>query len=474
MCLNRTLPASVAIGHTLDPLSTAASAELIRAAAPSASAEWIAECVRAGTGSPLLLHALLEDVGNDHASPLPELSAALYPGAYPGAVDWWLNSAGSVTRQVARALAVAEQDGLRKPVEELSRFIATACGTDPARTLGWLTAMKRLGVLHEAEPGALAYTHPLLRDAVLGDWPTEHREAISRSFAETMLSNGDHAETVARQLLRSRPGGRTWALRSLEDAASTAAGGDRPEAAIRYLRRALAESDAAAPPHRPLHQLGTMEYRHGNGSTGVQQLHEALLIAAGPRARARTAIALGTALTERGDFQDAIGLLRATKQDLSGDPAATWSIDAAALLLAERSQGVRLPGQRQPLTGTARSSLASVSADRALLVRHDVLAGEVAAQRAMALVRSSLSEPSDDLSEPFLLSSAASVALWADGTQEAEGLAERGLEEPSWTRLHPVGHSLHAVRTEIALVRGDYKAALSASKPRGRPTGAFR
>ncbi|MGX1249611.1 hypothetical protein RKD48_002122 [Streptomyces ambofaciens] len=217
-----------------------------------------------------------------------------------------------------------------------------------------------------------------------------------------------------------------------------------------------------------------MEYRHGNGSTGVQQLHEALLIAAGPRARARTAIALGTALTERGDFQDAIGLLRATKQDLSGDPAATWSIDAAALLLAERSQGVRLPGQRQPLTGTARSSLASVSADRALLVRHDVLAGEVAAQRAMALVRSSLSEPSDDLSEPFLLSSAASVALWADGTQEAEGLAERGLEEPSWTRLHPVGHSLHAVRTEIALVRGDYKAALSASKPRGRPTGAFR
>ncbi|MEV5807202.1 AAA family ATPase [Streptomyces parvulus] len=461
MCLNRTLPASVAISHTLDPLSASASAEFVRAAAPSASPEWIAECVRAGAGNPLLLHALMEDVGNDHASPLPELSAALYPGAYPGAVDWWLNGAGAVTRQVARALAVAEQDGLRKPVKELSRFIATACGTDPARTLGWLTAMKRLGVLHETEPGSLAYAHPLLRDAVLGDWPTEHRDAISRSFAETMLSDGDHAEAIARQLLRSGPGGRGWALRALEDAASTATSGERPEAAIRYLRRALAESDAATPRYRLLHQLGTMEYRHGNGSTGVQQLHDALLIAAGPRQKARTAIALGTALTERGDFQDAIGLLRATKQDLSGDPAATWSIEAAALLLAERNQGVRSPGQRQPLAGTARSSLASVPAGRALLVRHDVLAGEIAAQRAMALVRSSLSEPADDLSEPFLLSSAASVALWADETQEAEGLAERGLGEPSWTRLHPVGHSLHAVRAEITLIRGDYKALLT-------------
>lgn len=208
--LSRALSASSAIAHTLAPLSEPASAGLVRTVIPSATTEWIAECVRACAGNPLLLHALLEDVGNCSSSHLPETSAALYPGAYPAAVDWWLSSAGEDTTQVARALAVADQDGLREPYRELVRLLTEACGTDSARTLGWLTAMTRLGMLREGADGSLRYAHPLLRDAVLGDWPTERREAVSRSFAEVMLRRGDHAEAVARQLMRSGPVGRGW------------------------------------------------------------------------------------------------------------------------------------------------------------------------------------------------------------------------------------------------------------------------
>ncbi|CAM5326742.1 AAA family ATPase OS=Streptomyces tendae OX=1932 GN=GUR47_26370 PE=4 SV=1 [Streptomyces tendae] len=69
--------------------------------------------MRAGAGSPLLLHALLDDLGGtphpDGVPPVPDSCAALYPGSYPAAVSWWLKSAGPATADVARCLAALEQ-----------------------------------------------------------------------------------------------------------------------------------------------------------------------------------------------------------------------------------------------------------------------------------------------------------------------------------------------------------------------------
>jgi DNA-binding CsgD family transcriptional regulator len=111
--LTQALSPSLVRTHTLAPLSDTAAAGLVRAAFPKASARWTAECVRAGAGSPLLLHALLDDLGGtshaDGVPPVPDTCAALYPGSYPAAVSWWLNSAGSATAEVARCLAALEQ-----------------------------------------------------------------------------------------------------------------------------------------------------------------------------------------------------------------------------------------------------------------------------------------------------------------------------------------------------------------------------
>ncbi|MFB6551506.1 AAA family ATPase [Streptomyces sp. NPDC056405] len=116
--LTQALSPSLVRTHTLAPLSDAAAAGLVRAAFPAAGPRWTAECVRAGAGSPLLLHALLDDLGGiprqdgsapDGAPPLPDTCAALYPGTYPAAVSWWLNSAGPATADVARCLAALEQ-----------------------------------------------------------------------------------------------------------------------------------------------------------------------------------------------------------------------------------------------------------------------------------------------------------------------------------------------------------------------------
>ncbi|MGC9378164.1 AAA family ATPase [Streptomyces sp. MH13] len=116
--LTQALSPSLVRTHTLAPLSDAAAADLVRAVFPTAGPRWTAQCVRAGAGSPLLLHALLDDLRGiprgdggvpGGPPPLPATSAALYPGTYPAAVSWWLNSAGPATADVARCLAALEQ-----------------------------------------------------------------------------------------------------------------------------------------------------------------------------------------------------------------------------------------------------------------------------------------------------------------------------------------------------------------------------
>ncbi len=101
--------------HTLAPLSADAATGLVRAAFPQAAPDRVADCVRAGAGNPLLLRALLHDLSSwnadDGTAPpaaLPDTCAALYPGAYPDVVSWWLAGAGGATARVARCLAVLE------------------------------------------------------------------------------------------------------------------------------------------------------------------------------------------------------------------------------------------------------------------------------------------------------------------------------------------------------------------------------
>ncbi|MGW1147820.1 AAA family ATPase, partial [Streptomyces sp. NPDC002454] len=111
--LARALSPSLVRTHALAPLGDPAAAELVRGAFPQAPPRWTRECVRAGAGSPLLLHALLDDLAGtphpDGTPPLPESCAALYPGSYPAAVSWWLGNAGPATAEVARCLAALEQ-----------------------------------------------------------------------------------------------------------------------------------------------------------------------------------------------------------------------------------------------------------------------------------------------------------------------------------------------------------------------------
>ncbi|MEU6481550.1 LuxR family transcriptional regulator [Streptomyces sp. NPDC047017] len=469
-----TLSPALVRTHTLAPLTAAAAGALVRARFPAAAPSWVDSCVRAGAGSPLLLRALLDDLGDPGRHPaVPETSAALYPGAYPAAVSWWLDSAGSGTAEVARALAVLDEGADREGAplaDDPAALLAGPAGADTARVTGWLTAMTALGMLRPGADGRPRYAHPLLRDAVLAGVPAAGRRAAHRAFAETMLHRGAPTESVARQLLGAGEVGLPWAVGVLQDAASLALRAGRPEDAVAFLRRALDEPLPAERRQRLLTELGSLECAGRESAAGIPRLTEALRLPGTPQDRVRAAVALGTALAGRGRLRAAVDVLWTMDGQLTDRPDLAATLRTASALLADQDQGVRREVYRLLRDTAERSPELLDPAARALLVRHAASAGLTSADEAMRRVRALLAEPADPLTEPFLLGTAAAVAQWADELDEADRLVDRGLTGQRPGLLHPMHEALLNTRADIAAARGVY-GRLPAEPPAVHVTG---
>ncbi|WP_405544625.1 AAA family ATPase [Streptomyces phaeochromogenes] len=480
--------------RTLAPLSAGSAAELVRSAlGRPVPAEWVDDCVRAGAGSPLLLRALLDDLGGtateDAPAALPDNCAALYPGSYAAAVSWWLDSAGPTTTEVARALAALDDDEKDDEKDEDSAsgggghgdadagLLARMAGADPARVPGWLTAMTGLGLLRPGPGGRPRYAHPLLRDAVLSSWSGALRQAAHHRAAEAMLRRGDSAEAVAGQLLRSAPVGEAWATGVLLDAADLAVRDDRSDDAVAFLRRALDEPMPDARRSVVLTELGSLEYATVRSTAGIPRLAEAMRLPGLPRDRVRAAVALGTALARQGEARTAIDVLRGLEDEhLTGHPDLVRTVQTASALLSDHDPATRREVYRWLRETAERSPRLVGTAGQALLVRYESTAGLTSAASAMRRIRALLAQPADPLAEGFLLGTAAAVAQWADQLDEAERLVRRGLAGQRPSLLHPMHLALQNVRVDIAAARGAYAELLAdpgaLSPVAGRPDPA--
>ena len=462
--------------HALAPLTADSAGDLVRTRFPAATESWVEACTRAGAASPLLLRALLDDLGASGALPaVPETSAALYPGGYAAAVSWWLDNAGAGTTEVARILAALDEEpdqenaGLTgadpgRPAEDLGRLLAELSGADPARVAGWLTAMTGLGLLRPGGNGRPRYAHPLLRDAILTGVPATRRRAVRGAAAEITLRWGAPTETVAGHLLLSDPVGEPWASCALHGAASLALRAGRAGDAVAYLRRALDEPLSAEHRQRLLTELGSLEYAGCQSSAAIPRLTEALELAGTPRDRVRAAVALGTALAGRGRTRAALEVLRTADGQLADHPDLAGTLQSASMLLSDQDKTVRREVYRWLCDAAERTPELVSPAAQALLVRYAATAGLTSADEAMRKVRVLLAEPGDPLTEPFLLGAAAAVAQWADELDEAEELVNRGLAGQLPYLLHPMHVTLLNVRADIAASRGEY-ARLSAGPP---------
>ncbi|MFD5620461.1 LuxR C-terminal-related transcriptional regulator [Streptomyces yangpuensis] len=457
--------------HTCGPLGRPAAEAMVRSVfGPDTDPAWTDGCVTASAGNPLLLSALLDDLrvvapaGGRPESALPETCADLYPGAFVAAVTWWLDSAGQETAAVARTLAEVKGCAGRADERDIPGrecLLAAVTGSGPARVLGWTTAMTRLGLLRpDPVEGDLRFAHPLLRDAVLDGWSHERREAVHRAAADFRYRRGDRAEQVAGHLLRTGPVGLPRSAGTLLDAAAEATRAGRTGDAADYLRGALDEPLTPGRRAGVLVELATLESA-SEPSGGIPRLAEALRLQELPRERVPTAVALGTALTRRGESGAALDVLRGL-DGVREDPVLATTVLAASALFAERDGG----GLRGTVGAALRAACGSGGSPpsptlQALLLRYEAAAGLVPAEEAMRTLRRLTTGVEDPLHAPYLYGAAASVAQWADALDWADRLAAAGLAGHRMSPLHPVHDLLLRVRIDTAAARGDFARVLT-------------
>ncbi|MEV6793635.1 AAA family ATPase [Streptomyces sp. NPDC051320] len=466
--------------HALAPLSQEAAADVVRASAgPDAPDPWVHGCVRASAGSPLLLRALLDDlraVFPDGPAPagLPDSCAELYPGAFVAAVTWWLESAGPGSIAVARTLAELEDLAESRKQQDddsdgIDGLLGEVTGTDPARVTGWITAMVRLGLLlRDPAHGRPRFAHPLLREAVLDGWPRPDRQAMHRAAAEVRRRRGHRVEAVAAHLLRAPAVGAQWATDALADAARNAARDDRPGDAADFLRRALDEPLTRAHRAAVLTELGSVELCTVR-SAGIPRLTEALRLQDLPRNKVKAAVLLGTALAHRGEAHAAFAMLRDIDDGLPDDPVLTRSVRAAALLLSDHDRETRQLAYTRLRQTTERSPHLLGPAEKSLLLRYEVTAGLLSADRAMQRLGALLAAPEDPVMLSYLLLTAAAVAQWADRLDEADRLIQRGLDQQRTSHSHLMRRALVNTRMDTLAARGRHAPVLAYLDGQGLP-----
>jgi DNA-binding CsgD family transcriptional regulator len=298
-----------------EPLSEAASSALVRdALSGDASRDLCAACHEVTGGNPFLLRSLVDDLLNDDESPR-QVSAAQVRRMTPAVVSAsvLLRLARLTTGAVALARAVAIL-GARCDLRR-ARLLA---GLDPDEGTVAASALIRAGIL--SEDTTLAFVHPLVAAAVLGDLSGPERSRWHRKAAHLLADEHANVEQVAAHLVESTAEGDPWTVQQLRDGAAHAWEEGAPEIAIDYLRRALAEPPDSETRVEVLVELGRAE-AVTNPVDAVPHLRAAFDGARPGLRRAALALALGDALLLSGQFSESVRVVDVGLADLGDDDA---------------------------------------------------------------------------------------------------------------------------------------------------------
>ena len=177
----------------------------------------------ASGGNPLLLRALIQDLGPAAGGP------------YTQAVLACLYRCGPATTRLAGGLAVL--DGAGSPA-----LVAELLGDSTTSVSQGIAALGAAGLID-----GLAFRHPVARAAVLDRMEPAERAALHRRAAQLAHRHDEPAVVVAAQLLAARHTDEEWALPVLRSAADQFLADGEPARATAALELAL---EAAADPAR--------------------------------------------------------------------------------------------------------------------------------------------------------------------------------------------------------------------------------
>lgn len=238
------------------PLSAAATAELVRSLAPGADAETCRSLHVAAGGNAFFIRELALAIG-DAGMPSGPWSPESVTRTIAGRID----ALDPAAREVARACAVLGE-------EPTLRAVAAIAGMADDEAGEALDLLRGAGVL--ATGRTIEFAHPIVRSAVEGTIPPARLAAAHAAAARLEAAAGQPGERVASHLLKCEPVEDPWVSEHLAAAAREALTRGAPEAAASYLERAMAEPPPAADRPRLLLELGTaMAYALRPGATSV-------------------------------------------------------------------------------------------------------------------------------------------------------------------------------------------------------------
>ncbi len=311
------------------PLSEAAIGRLLelRLGAP-AGPGFVAACRRASAGNAFVAQEMIGSLAAARVDPT-DAAADLVADVRPANVIRWLQArlerTGPDAVRLARALAIAGEGvslGLLATVAELPAP-AAADAAD---------ALVAADLVRPERPWRFA--HDLVRGAVEAEISPAESSAAHRRCAEAMTGLGADPEAIAVHWLSVEPGADAIVVEQLREAARRAIGRGDPGAAVRALRRALAEG--GSPPPGFLHELGRAEL-FSRDPACLEHLTAALAAEDDPRRRAEVGIDASDALLFSGRWKEALALNRRLREDLDDDDPLAFSLDAflGSMMLSE-------------------------------------------------------------------------------------------------------------------------------------------
>jgi DNA-binding CsgD family transcriptional regulator len=222
------------------PLSSSGTDRFVKAwpGFETAGPEFASACHEVSGGNPFLLAELLGEAARVGVGPDSEGAMrlrALVPEGIARAVLLRLQALGVAAIALARAVAVM---GSEAPLAQAAAVADLPVGS----AVSHADALVRAGVFRDRQELELA--HPLLRAAILSELTAAAQSALHAHAARVLAEQGGSPERVAAHLLLAPPCADQWVVDRLLVAAEEARAGGAPEAAVRLLRRALAEPPA--------------------------------------------------------------------------------------------------------------------------------------------------------------------------------------------------------------------------------------
>jgi len=324
-------------------------------------------------GNPFLLHELVSAIAQspDHWSTAGPAELAVFaPEAVSEHVVRRLTHLGAEALTLARTCAVLR----RGTPAEVALFIS---GIEPSSRDSALQRLTARGIL--ARDDRVDFTHPVIRSAVYDNTPVAAREDLHLKAARHLHSTGAGDADVAAHLLSARPVEESWAEGVLREASRSAIAKGAPDAAVRYLRRALLFRPQDERDSSLLVDLGLAEAAAGE-TTSLRRFEEALQGVGDDATQARTMYALGQTLHRYGRHGDAVDVFERGVSRFADSPG--WhlrfegGVGCAANYVAERrptsipwleSVATPLLGLPGPRDEGERDVLAALALQRSLV-----------------------------------------------------------------------------------------------------------